>query len=103
MSITIAGYSFDGPYASTDKLEDKSGVYAILDYKDNKYYLIDVGESSEVKSRVENHDRKSCWNKNITGQFRVAVHYTPNKQQAGRKEIEQAIRDSYDGIPCGER
>jgi len=37
MGITISGYSFDGPYLTTDSIEDRSGVYAVLCKKDEKY------------------------------------------------------------------
>lgn len=102
MSITIGRYTFDGPYTSTDRLEDCSGVYTIICQKEGKNYLIDVGESATVKSRVETHDRKDCWEKNCQGDLAVAVYYTPNLQQPGRMAIEQEIRNQY-GLPCGER
>ena len=98
MSIQINGYSFEGPYSSTYSLEDRSGVYVIL----CNSRLIDVGESASVKSRIESHDRRDCWGKNCSGSIRFAVHYTPNLQQLGRMEIEQEIRRSHRGIPCGE-
>ena len=101
MSIKIAGYVFDGPFFSTHQLEDKSGVYVILCKKNNKYIPIDVGESSAVKSRVEKHDRKDCWKINCREDITYAVHYTPNLQQSGRKEIEKIVRDKYK-FPCGD-
>jgi len=100
MSITIGEYTFEGTYASTYALEDHSGIYAILCHQDNKYRLIDVGESATVKSRVENHDRKYCWRRNCSGTLKVAVYYTPHLQQNGRMQIEQEIRKNYDP-PCG--
>jgi hypothetical protein len=103
MAITIAGYSFDGPYSSTNSLEDRSGVYAILCKKNNdKHSLVDVGESATVKTRVETHDRKACWNRNCNSSLTVAVLYTPHLQQSGRIDIEQKIRAQYD-LPCGNR
>jgi len=102
MEITIGNYSFEGPYTSTNLLEDRSGVYAIFCYVDSKYYLIDVGESATVKNRVENHERSYCWKINCNGQLTFSVLYTLNKQQAGRKEIEQELRRLYNP-PCGER
>ena len=98
MSILINGYSFDGPYSSTYSLEDRSGVYVIL----CNSRLIDVGESAGVRNRIENHDRKDCWERNCSGNISFAVHYTPNLQQSGRMEIEQEIRRSHRDIPCGE-
>lgn len=102
MSITVGRYSFEGPYTSTGSLEDRSGVYAIHDYRDGLYYLIDVGESATLKSRVENHDRAPCWNGNKRGTLTVSAFYTPHLQQSGRQEIESEIRNQYDP-PCGLR
>ncbi|MBW1947585.1 MAG: hypothetical protein JRI33_06555 [Deltaproteobacteria bacterium] len=102
MSIKIGKYTFEGPYTSTANLEDKSGVYAILCKKNEKYNLVDVGESATVKSRVETHDRKDCWQRNCNSTLTVAVYYTPGLKQPGRKAIELEIRDQYDP-PCGKR
>ncbi|MDD5360779.1 MAG: hypothetical protein PHN88_01500 [Ignavibacteria bacterium] len=102
MSISVGNYSFEGPYTTTDSLDDKSGIYAIHCKIYDKYYLIDVGESSQVKSRVANHDRKDCWTKNCKGTLTVSVYYTPNLQQAGRRLIEQELRSLYDPI-CGKQ
>ena len=101
MAITIGNYVFNGPYSSTSSLEDRSGVYVILDKRSDGYYVIDIGESSKVKTRVENHERTDCWKriKKVTQYF--AVNYTPNKQQEGRKEIEQELRQQYNP-PCGD-
>lgn len=98
MGIKIGGYDFDGPFSSTSSLEDMSGVYAILYKKDNgNYSLVDVGESATVKSRVENHDRQSCWERNCHSTLMVAVFYTPRLQQSGRRRLNKryAINLNY--------
>lgn len=107
MAINVEGcsgnqYTFEGPYESTNSLYDRSGVYLILCFDGKDYFPIDVGESTNVKSRVENHDRADCWGRHCRNKLMVAVHYTPNKQQDGRMEIEQDIRCNYD-FPCGKR
>lgn len=102
MSITISGYTFDGQHQGTDKLEEHSGIYAILCYRKEKYFVVDIGESVAVKTRVEGHNRKECWKRNCNGTLMVAVLYTPNLQKTGRMEIEQKIRDVYDP-PYGKR
>ena len=61
-----------------------------------------MGESHNVKKRVENHDRYDCWRRNCELKLFVAVYYTPNKQQAGRMEVEHDIRGNYN-FPCGDR
>jgi len=101
MSITIGKYEFEGPYPDTASLQDRSGVYAILDHEEGGHYgLLDVGESANVKTRVETHDRKDCWNRNKKRTLYYAVYYTLNLQQPGRMEIEQEIRGQYKP-PCG--
>ena len=100
MSIKIGKYNFEGPYTTTAKLEDRSGVYAILCQKNGNYNLVDVGESALVKSRVETHDRQDCWRRNCNSTLTVAVNYTPNLQQPGRMAVEQEIRAQYDPS-CG--
>ena len=100
MTIKVGEHTFDGPYMSTDKIEDRSGVYAVHCLKHDKYYLKDIGESAIVKSRLDNHDRKDCWNRNCQGTLTYSVYYTPSLQQSVRMEIEQRIRSHYD-IPCG--
>ena len=102
MSIKIGNYLFDGPYTSTDRLEDRAGIYAILCQKGGESYPVDVGESATVKTRVENHERKDCWKNNCKGTLAIAVYYTLNLQQRGRMAIEQQIRAHYD-VPCGEK
>jgi hypothetical protein len=103
LSINIGQWTFEGPYVNTSNLLDRSGVYVILCLRaDQKYYVIDVGESAQVKTRVENHGRKDCWERNCPGKLYVAVLYTPNLQQPGRADIEQKIRQQY-SAPCGER
>ena len=55
----------------------------ILYEANGKYYIIGVGESAEVRNRVENHDRNDCWERNRESPLVYAVYYTPNLQQAG--------------------
>ena len=99
--MRIGRYQFEGPYNTTDALQDRSGVYAVLDLRrDGKYYVIDVGESKEVKTRIETHNRENCWTRNQQGTLAVAVLYTPHLQKLGRRVIEQEIRSQYVPV-CG--
>lgn len=101
MGIKIGNYNFDGPFTDANSLRDLSGVYVILCYS-SQITVVDVGESANVKTRVENHDRKNCWSRHCSGTLKVAVLYTTNIQQAGRMKIEQELRSQYNP-PCGDR
>jgi hypothetical protein len=95
MAIKLGKYSFTGPVASIDKIKDRSGVFAIVCKVDSEFFLIDVGESSKLRTRIENHDKKDCWTKNCNGQLTIYVHYTTFLNQKGRILIEQALRELF--------
>jgi hypothetical protein len=95
-------YTFHGPFSYTGSIADASGVYAIIDSSINGSYLLDVGESGNVKTRLESHDRRPCWNAKRRGNIQYAVCYTPYQQQPGRMAVEQDIRANFSGL-CGDR
>ena len=53
MSIKLGKYSFTGPFESNDKIKDRSGVFLIVDNMDTEYFLIDVGESLKLRTRIK--------------------------------------------------
>ena len=102
MSIEIGNYSFEGYYSSPTYLEEKPGVYAIFCRNYEKDVLIDVGESENVKSRVEDNERSNCWRRNCPSALGYAVLYTPKLNEKKRMKIEDEIRDQYNPV-CGRR
>ncbi|TVQ79775.1 MAG: hypothetical protein EA380_04035 [Phycisphaeraceae bacterium] len=102
-SIRIKGYDFEGPYTHTANLRNAAGVYVVLDYRsDEKWWVIDVGESEDVRARIESHDRKSCWERHRQGTLGVAVLYTSGWTAEQRRQLESQIRIEYTP-PCGDR
>lgn len=99
MALKICDYDFQ-VLEKVDDLNDSPGVYAIITVKDNNASLVDVGESENLKNRILNHDRVSCWGKYENDGLAVAVHYTDKAQETERREIERVIRDQYQP-PCG--
>lgn len=101
MSIQIGSYTFVGPFTSTSNLRNSSGVYSILgrNSEAERWNLVDVGESQEVKERIENHDRKPCWQRRGYNTLTVAAFYT---NEASRMRIEKELRRQFNP-PCGER
>ena len=101
MSISLSQWTFEGPYTSTANLRDQGGVYAILDRRwDEKWHVLDVGESSQVKTRVENHDRSDCWASSRQGTLGYAVLYTPGWTADQRRAAESKIRAAFSPV-CG--
>ncbi len=95
MSIKLGRYSFTGPFASIDEIKDRSGLYAIVCTVDQEYFLLDVGESLKLRTRIENHDKKDCWTKHCNGKLTIYAHYTPFLKQHGRILIEQELRQLF--------
>lgn len=102
MAFERWGYQFDGAYLSPESLSQKAGVYVIWCENGSNWSVLDVGEATDVRARVSNHDRSDCWKRNCSGKIQYSATYTPNLQQAGRIEIEKRIR-SLKPVACGER
>jgi hypothetical protein len=100
--INISGYSFEGPYTNTASLAESAGVYAILTraLPSQSWTVIDIGESGQVRSRIESHDRKNCWSRNSQGTLAVAVLYTPGWTSSQRSALESSLREQY-APACG--
>jgi len=99
MAIKLGKYSFTGPFESIDKLKDRSGIYAIVCKVGTEYFLIDIGESSKLRTRIENHDKKDYWMKNCNGKLIFYVRYTAFLKQQGRTLIEQELTELF-GVDC---
>jgi len=102
MSITVLNkYNFEGPYARTSDLKKASGVYIVYGNNDNgnSWTRIDVGESEDIRTRIESHDREPCW----IGQGFKYIAYAPLHANANeRMQIEKAVR-AEKKLPCGDR
>lgn len=101
MPITLGQYNFDGPFTSTNQVLNRSGVYAMLTRSNSlqSYTVIDIGESGDLRSRLDNHDRSACWTRNDLGQLSVAVLYCDERT---RMAVETALRAHYRPV-CGDR
>jgi hypothetical protein len=101
MGITIGNLSFEGPFAASSQLQSRSGVYAILGRGAGvgDWIVVDIGESGDVKDRVENHDRKVQWQARGHAMLNVAAFYC---DPAARMKIEKQLRQRYNPV-CGDR
>lgn len=103
MAIEICGYTFEGPYSQTNSLCSQGGNYVILDNRmDGQWWVVDVGESSDIRQRVESHDWAVCWRCNRQGTLGVAVLHTPSWTADHRRLLESRVREAY-APACGAR
>lgn len=100
MAIPIGKHNFEGPFRDPATLRDQSGVYAVLGGNgENSWKIVDIGESEQIRSRVSNHDRADCWNRNRGNGLAYAAYYCNERE---RMRIEQELRAQYKP-PCGDR
>lgn len=93
--INVGKYRFEGPVYNRQALKDAAGVYAVLDDRNGRYSVVDIGESVQVRTRLENHDRENCWFRNITGRICYAAHYMPGSTEQQRQAIESELRRRF--------
>jgi hypothetical protein len=92
MTITIGNYDFHGPHFVLRGIENRAGVYAILNHKADEIELLDLGESGDLQATLQNHARLQFWQSYMPGTVGVMVHY----HETDRKQIERDIRNEYE-------
>ncbi len=94
------GHQFDGAYDDPASLAAKAGVYVVWCKSGDSWSILDVGESSDVQFRLQNHDRESCWKRNCSGAIKYSATYISGQDE--RLILEHKIRSS-ESVACGER
>ena len=101
MTLTIAGYPFEGPFNETKYLESRPGLYAVHIQQDDDFTLVDLGEAADVRERVRSHDRQDCWLRHSKGGLiSFSAYYTPELPAEYRTQLERMIREDTKP-PCG--
>ena len=95
MAITFGQYKFEGPYDNFSDLFYLSGVYIILDKRNEGYFIIDIGESNEIRTSIEDEVKLSKWNTVREGKLEVVVLYMQNKHKASRQMIVRDLRAGF--------
>jgi hypothetical protein len=102
MSFQRWSYDFDGAYTSSDQLRPIAGVYVVWCRVGDRWTVLDVGETDDVRGRLNNHERAGCWRRNCNGVIYYSATYTGTLNEEGRRNIEREIREA-ERPPCGER
>jgi len=104
--VTIYNLGFQCVKLEQADFSDVAAIYVILCVgADNKSKVIDVGESGQVGSRINDHDRSDCWNKNCPNKnIWVCIYKTPTSNYTiqQRRDLENKIRTYYKPN-CGKR
>lgn len=58
----VHGFEFDGPHPVNATFNAVAGVYLIATPSG---VIVDVGETENLSERIPNHERRSCWRRNV--------------------------------------
>jgi hypothetical protein len=88
----VSGW-FSSPY----ELEERPGIFVIATQGFQLPFVLDVGESDNVRFFVLNHERRTFWRRNALGGLLYASIYTedadsPFLSEFQRQNIEHHIR-----------
>jgi hypothetical protein len=101
MSMTLAGYEFDGPIMKTGDLKTLPGVFAVITIWDTSPVLIDIDSGSNTRKSVKKHPRKRIWRKLSKSVGHVfVVHHQNADDEEKRESLVKEIRRTMD-VPCG--
>ncbi len=91
------GHEVSGWFTSPYELEERSGVFVIATEGFQVPFVLDVGESENLRLTVLHHDRRVFWRRNALGGLFYAALYIENGDSPflsgfHRQNIEQRIR-----------
>ncbi|MFA7338266.1 MAG: hypothetical protein WC028_15875 [Candidatus Obscuribacterales bacterium] len=91
MSILIGKHEFDGPFHDVDSLEEKEGLYVVLNYKDEQYELIHVAQADNIRERIQ-----LLPSEKPNGKILFAALYTPRFGKRERNILVEDIENDID-------
>ena len=104
--LMIGGKPFVCVRLSEADFTDVAAVYVILCVEQNgSWTVLDVGQSGQVGSRIDDHDRKECWDRKCPSKnIWVCVYRMPSSQftREDREQFEAQLRKQYNPL-CGKR
>jgi hypothetical protein len=105
--IKIGEYSFTFVRLAETDFTDVAAVYVVICVLGEKgnYGVIDVGQTGEVGTRINSHEREECWKRECsTGNIWVCVHTMPSVRYTkdDRLHLERDLRERYKH-KCGEK
>lgn len=99
MAINLKSYLFEGLYRDPGLVQASSGVFAILGRNpaDAQWTVLDLGEASNLREHIGNHERRVDWSRQAKRDLACAVLYC---DELDRMAIEEELR-RYFNPPCG--
>ena len=98
-TLTIDGLSAVCVPLDDADFSDIAAIYIIICVApDGSWTIIDIGQSGEVGTRIDSHDRRDCWKRKCPkGNLWVCVHPMPTKTytKQDRLDLEHSLRSKH--------
>jgi len=104
VNLTIEGYPFVCVPLSEANFNDLAAIYIIICVsQDGSWTTLDVGQSGELGSRINSHERKDSWRRKCQNIWVCAYRMPTDKYtREDRLGIERFLRQKLQPL-CGER
>lgn len=103
--LTIGGKSFACVKLSEADFKDVAAIYVVICVDaQGQWTVLDVGQSGQVGTRIDDHDRRDCWTRNCKNNIWVCVHTMPSSRftKQDREQLESQLRTQYKPV-CGKK
>src|SRR5690348_10356159 len=91
MALLVHGthvtYTFTGPFEAAELLENRPGIFLILERRAGAYALLDLGESAQVQTSVLAHPHQACWVRQCRGTLANSAAYPVGASTAVRRAM----------------
>ena len=92
MTVLIGTWEFEGPFTKADELRDEAGLYAILTNGETEVELVELNESSHVRTSVEQLFEATPGSEN----FSTAVYYCTDLTTSLRQGLIEEVLKEFD-------
>lgn len=96
MSILVADIEFSGPYRTPIEIEDKAGIFVVMQEYDDQYEVIDFGYSDSLRADLVDPDEFEQWTKQYPGLLFIGVHYINQNEKALSGSLVKTIEDWFE-------
>ncbi|MCC6180617.1 MAG: hypothetical protein IT237_02155 [Bacteroidia bacterium] len=104
--LTIKNLPFVCVRLNDADFKDVAAIYVIICVSESgSWKVIDVGQSGQLGTRIDDHPRMDCWKNNCpSGNIWVCIYKTPTADMTKdqRLALEKELRDFYKPN-CGDR
>lgn len=88
MTLYVAHHPFSGPFSSASLVENRAGLYALVQPEGSGWRVLEVGQGADLQSTLG----KVLRQRNDGPAVQLAVRYTPGVQHEGRVRLVEEIR-----------